>query len=227
MDARGVGRRVERTLWPVLRDAGFGSFTPRSAWRHRSGRTDLFQVMTLDPGLAGAVGVSPPSFIVSLGCLLECVPSWFRIDRVRRREGLPAPADEDCHIRGRLERSAAPAGGVRRDVWPIQPDGGGLDQALHEVAGLVAEAALPWYAQFDDPQAVLRLLLEGEEVEGRLWGFGKRGSPVRHYLTGYVALEVGARGVAHHNLSAALSTGVFRDVEELLRGDVERCGPVP
>lgn len=227
MDGRALGRRLERTVWPVLRDAGFGTVTPRSAWRHGAGRTDLFQVLPLDPQLAGALGVAPPSFTVALGCTLECIPSWFRTDRVRRVDGFPRPADEDCHIRGRLERRPASAGGTRRDVWSIQADGRGVDQALEEMAALVTEAALPWYRQFEHTSAVLRILLEGEEVEGRLWGFGRRGSPVRHYLTGYVAREAGEWELARHHLAAALASGVFRDVEQRLRGDLERCGPVP
>jgi hypothetical protein len=73
---------------------------------------------------------------------------------------------------------------------------------------------------------VLTTLLAAEEMSlttEDTWGFGAKPSPVRSYMTVYVALALGQHDVAARELLRALESGSFEAVRPRLVRDYQRA----
>ena len=81
-----------------------------------------------------------------------------------------------------------------------------------------------WFRKFETKAEVLRILMHEPEVMQYLWGFGRDPSPIRSYMTGYVALAMGKRDFARQHLLRALESGCFRGVETRLMQDIPDGG---
>jgi hypothetical protein len=88
----------------------------------------------------------------------------------------------------------------------------------------MARDALPWYDSLRNTCEVLRVLTDEPEDMDRLWGFGRNPSPMRSYLTGYVALSLGKRELAKSSLQSVLQSGSFTSIHHRISGEIEECG---
>jgi hypothetical protein len=82
--------------------------------------------------------------------------------------------------------------------------------------------ALSWFAQFEEKPEVLRILLE-QDPGHALWGFGGRPSPVRSYLSGYVALALGKHDLAYEKLQEAVQSNCFATLFSSVDGAINRA----
>ncbi|MEQ8661840.1 MAG: hypothetical protein RLW62_13580 [Gammaproteobacteria bacterium] len=198
-------RALRAALGDELARAGFEFGAARTAWRHHADRVDVLQLPSFNRALADGLGITPFSFAANLGCHLRYIPPWvpLRTDAAGRIR----PAEHECHFRGALVPTLA------RDraadvIWSVAPDGANLARCVDDLAQQLP-AALAWFARFDAPGAVLHILQESREQMPALWGFGAPGSPVRAYLSGYVALAFGDVACARAALTEAVRSGCF------------------
>ena len=212
MDSKVVNAEVKRTIWPRLKEVGFGVFTARTAWRHHANRIDVLNFQSFNSYTADVVGCTTYSFAVNLGCFLRSIPSQFEPDRIKRKSGEMLPQEFNCHFRGRLQKTLKQPELKEPDIWYIDAGQKYLDRAIADVENLLATKALPWFDKFGDDAFALQVLLNGDEEMGELWGFGRNPSPVRHYFTGYVALGANEIEMANRHLALARASGYFKSI---------------
>jgi hypothetical protein len=99
-------------------------------------------------------------------------------------------------------------------IWAIGKRGDNLGECMADVEHQIP-SVLNWYARLSDKEEVLRILLndpeqmlDGPEPIG-YWGFGRNPSPVRSYLAGYSALNLGKADLARKNFQQAIESGCF------------------
>jgi hypothetical protein len=90
--------------------------------------------------------------------------------------------------------------------------------------GWVFSRGEEWFDLLHDDAEVLRILRENEEDMERLWGFGNKPSPMRHLLSGYVALAVGDTEFARSSLHAAAQSPSFSAKREALEATIHAAG---
>lgn len=223
MDSRVVNSQIKRRIWPLLREAGFGTFTSRTAWRHIDDRIDVVNFRSFNSYNAEVAGCTTYSFSVYLGCFMPAIPLDYEPSKMKKKGSLLLPQEYECHFRGRLTRSFKQPELKQRSIWYIDPDEKYLGSALIDVADQIPSNVLGWFGSFSDPEYPLRVLLGSDEDMDKLWGFGRNPSPVRHYFTGYVALQMNNLPLAKSHLSLALASGCFKQVEQRLSLDIERA----
>jgi hypothetical protein len=114
-------------------------------------------------------------------------------------------------------------------MWSIDKHGKNLDSCMADVEQQIP-SVLNWYARLSDKEEVLRILLEDSEqmLDGPepigFWGFGRNPSPIRSYLTGYSALNLGKADLAREKFSEAIRSGCF---SKLFTTVEEAVGRVP
>ena len=218
MDSKEVNKAIRREVWPALKAVGFTKFTSRNGWRFHEDRVDVVNIQSFNSYLAEGLGCTTFSFGVNLGCLLRYVPE-VSAGRMKSWNGYPLPAEYECHFRGGLRRTFVQPELERRDIWHIDAAGGYLDPSVNDARELLSSRGTDWFRRFEDRSAIIRILLEGEEDNDQLWGFGAPGSPRRCYLTGYVAKTLGRADLAREYLLRAAATTSYASVAERIRGD--------
>lgn len=224
VDSKVVNKELRKTVRPLMRSLGFNKFTARTAWRHTSHRVEIVNIQSFNSYTADVVGVTTYSFSVNLGSYVTCVPPHFAPDRVKREGQVLLPAEYECHLRGSLTRSFGVPETDRSDIWYIGPEAQHLADSVDDVSDQLRTIADPWFHRLRDDATVLDVLLDSGEDMDRLWGFGRLGSPIRNYMTGYLALAVGQQADARDFLIAAADSGSFSTVEERLREDAHALG---
>ncbi len=222
MDSKIVNKRIRSEIRPLLKEAGFSRFTGRNSWRYASGRIDVINFQSFNSYNASVMGCTTYSFAVNIGCFFTDIPDQYREGNAETTGGGLRPDEAQCHFRGRLHRSFAQPQFDSREVWYIDPDGRYIEKALHDVRMAICRDGFPWFERLAEPSEALRILLEENECMGKLWGFGRNPSPIRHYLTGYFALTLGRSETARHHLREALASGRFSQVAERIKRDLER-----
>jgi hypothetical protein len=197
----------------MLREAGFRA-SSRSAWRHTDDRVDVVRFQSFSAYDAAVLGVTTFSFAVNLGTFLRYVPPQRSPRKIKNGE--PFPAEYECQFRGRLQPSIMQLPQVQ-DVWSIDSEGKNLAWCIHDVANQIPKA-LSWFAALESRNEVLRILLQQDEETSILWGFGRRPSPMRSYLTGYLALALKDDALAIQHLGDAVASGCFVDLFSSVEG---------
>ena len=130
------------------------------------------------------------------------------------------PDEAECHFRGRLKPSVTPRPTELADIWNVDEQGRNLLRCIEDVAEKLPDMEA-WFNRLADISEVLSILLNRDEDMNGLWGFGRNPSPVRSYLTGYVALAAGENGLARDNLKDAVQsecfTANFEDLASAIR----------
>jgi len=224
MDSKCVSKEIRRAIWPLLRESGFWRFTSRSAWRHSESRIEVLNFQSFNSYNAGVIGCTTYSFSVNLGIFLREVPPSYEPVRIKTADEKPLPEEYECHLRGHLHRNFAQAECERRDIWYIDPNGRYLEKAIHDVRMAIVRDAFGWFESLRDSGEVLRVLTDEPEDMDHLWGFGRNPSPMRSYLTGYMARSLGKRELAQSCLQEVLQSGSFTSVHNRISGDIEACG---
>ena len=174
VDSRDVTREIRRLVWPQLREAGFDSFTGRTAWRYVGSNVDVLNFQSFSASLADGVGCTPYSFALNLGVW---VPGELEA-RVLKPDahGRPRPAEWECSRRTHLTKSIRqpwfepfsskgsrgwPLGlrkhreglkhVIRRDrhdregIWFVLSDGSNLVGMVEDALAAIVNIGLAWF----------------------------------------------------------------------------------
>jgi hypothetical protein len=225
MDSKVVSRGIKDYVWPMLKEGGFDDFSTRTAWRHHPDRIDVVNFQSFNTYNAAVIGCTTYSFAVNLGCYILGIPSPYGPGFMKEKKGRFLPVEAQCHFRGPLHPSISQPELLATDIWFIDEKGKNLAASLTDVVARLEDRGLKWFAQFQHSPDVLRILSEEPEQMSELWGFGRNPSPIRHYLTGYVALRLGEQRLAAEHLESALASGCFSAVSEQLAADIHAAQP--
>ena len=220
MDGKTVNRIIQKVIHPELYAAGFVRSTSRTFWRTAATRVEVLNFQSFNSYLARVLGCTTYSFGVNLGSFLPEIPPQYEMERIKEAEGKLWPQEYECHLRGHLLRGFSQPELRRRDIWFVDPHGKYLEKAIRDVRGSIIRQAFPWYEGLRDSERVLDILLHKPEDMRRLWGFGRNPSPLRSYMTGYVALALGRRDLGKQQLLKALDSGCFQSVSKRIARDI-------
>ena len=156
MDSKLGNSHMKRRFWPLLKEAGFGVFTARTAWRHHDNGIDVVNFRSFNSYNAGAIGCTRYSFAINLGCYFKTIAPQFEPDRIKSKSGELLPQELNCHLRGRLCRTFKQPELALRDIWYIDAGEKYLGWAMTDVEALLPAKALPWFDKFADGEFVLR-----------------------------------------------------------------------
>lgn len=219
MDSKAVSKEIRDSFWPLLKERGFSRFTTRTAWRYCDGKIDVLNFQSFNAYNASVMGVTPFSFAVNLGSYLTYVPpQWPPKSKDRHL----TPHEAECHLRARLTPAMAQARGVPDGIWSVDEQGRNLPRCVHDVVEQLPDA-MAWFARLTDKREVLRILREDDEDMTTLWGFGRNPSPLRSYLTGYVALKLADLELARVHLGKAVDSNCFTDLFTTLEDAINRA----
>jgi hypothetical protein len=219
VDSSVVNREIKSVIRPLLKDAGFTQFTARTGWRYAGQRIDVVNFQSFNSYLANAVGCTTYSFCVRLGCSFDAIP---RSARVKRKDGFLRPEEYECHFRRPLQKTIRQPNLKRKDVWYVDPSGQNLKDVIEDAQKAILENGLSWFNRFSDLNEVLRTLQKDSESNEGTWGFGTKTSPMRHFMTGYVAKSLGKTQLALENIQKALLSGCFKELEPQMGATLEQ-----
>lgn len=158
MDSKVVNREVKKSIWPVLRQAGFETFTSRVAWRYGKNKIDVLQFQSFNKYNADVMGVTTFSFAVELGSVpLYVPPQW----PVKVKDGRQVPSVAECFFRGSLE-SSIHSRLSDKSIWPIDREGKNLAWCIQGVLNQLPEA-IAWFDRLEHKSEVLRTLQHDDE----------------------------------------------------------------
>src|SRR5450631_2337929 len=202
MDSKVVSRELWKVDRPLLKDAGWTSFSSSTARRFSNPRIDVVSFQSFNSYLASAIGSTTYSFSVRLGCFFTAIPH----SGIKVKAGLLMPEEYQCHLRYTIHKKFSQPECPRTDVFYVDPEGKYLPTVVEAVRQGIATEGLSWFQRFSEMPEVLRTLMEDDETNEGTWGFGAKPSPARNLYTGYVALSLGETQIATEHLrQAALS----------------------
>ena len=214
-----MNKEIRTRVWHHLKDLGFTRRTGRSAWRHWDDGVDVVNFQSFNAYDAGALGCTTFSFAVNLGIWLSYVPP--DEGEPKRKDGLLLPEEYQCYFRRSLRKRLVQPGFERTEIWLVADDGSNVVETVTDAATVIDQDGLPWFDRLHDPKEVLRTLLEENEVMEDAWGFGNKESPVRLYLTGYVALHVGEHETAARSFEQLLASEEMARTHDRVRDTLE------
>ena len=225
MVSKAVNLAIREEVRPLLTGAGFDRCSARTFWRYHSDRVDVLNLQSFNSYNAGVLGITTFSFAVNLGCYLRYVPNQYpNAPGSERLAGdRPRPKEYHCQLRGRLNRSYQEQACSDTQIWFVDESGSNVQKALQDVRMVLSRDGLPWFERFTSPGSVYDIFAGREEEMGRLWGFGRPGSPIRSYFLGYTAKAAGLHGVAETHLVHAASTKSFESISERILSDARRA----
>ena len=219
MDSKAVSKEIRGRAWPLLKAAGFSRFTTRTAWRDSGGKVDVFSFPSYNAYNASVLEVTPFSFSVNLGSFLTYVPPRWP---PKAKDGHLMPDEAECQFRCRLPQTITQPGNKYDEVFSVDAEGRNLLWCIQDVAEQLPDA-LAWFARLRDRSEVLRILCDEDEDMNVLSGVGRRPSPVRSYLSGYVALSLGQKELAREKLQEAVQSNCFKTLFSSVDGAVNRA----
>jgi len=218
MDSKVVNREIKKFIWSALKSAGFELFTSRAAWRYGDEKIDVVEFQSFNKYNADVLGVTTFSFAVRLGSFpLYIPPQW----PPKLKDGRQIPSEAECFFRGSLECSIE-SNLLDKSIWPVAPDGRNLAWCVQGVVSKIPEA-LEWFDRLARKDEVLCILKHQDASMPRLWGFGRNPSPIRSYLTGYVALSLGDKNLAGEQLQEAVNSKCFVNLFTSVEGAIQRA----
>ena len=218
MDSKIVGRELWRVVRPLLKEAGWTSFTSRTARAFFESRINVINFQSFNSYIASVIGITTYSFSIKLGCFLRVIPNI----TVKFRDGLPMPEEYECHLRSTLPRKFSQPECARNDVFYVDPKGEYLPLVVQAAREAITKQGFQWFQRFSDMREVLRTLLEDDETDEVAWGFGANPSPARFLYRGYVALSLGDNSLASNDLNQALSSSRFEQLRQQIQSDLSR-----
>jgi len=218
MDSKIVSRELWRAVRPVLKDAGWTSFSGRTARRFSKSRIDVVNFQSFNSHLASAIGSTTYSFSIRLGCFFVAIPHG----EIKVKDGLLMPEEYHCQLRYTIRRKFSQPECARTDVFYADPKGKYLPVVVEAVREGIATEGLSWFQRFSDLQEVLRTLREDDETNDGTWGFGTKPSPARNLYTGYVALALGESQIATDHLRRAALSPSYASFREQIEAELSR-----
>jgi hypothetical protein len=197
MDSRIVGREIKNEIWPNLREHGFTEFSPKTAWRYLPEQIHVVNFQSFSSYLAGGVGCTTFSFALNLGIYFRAIPLHYPI--LKGPDPSVKPQEYHCHFRLHLSKTIDQETFPRPDIWLVERDGSNLLETIADASVVLRRDGLPWFDRFRSLDEVLRLLQQEDLPEV----YARRHSPMRKYMIGYIALELGRTEVAEPMISEA------------------------
>jgi hypothetical protein len=222
VDSRDVNRALRAQVRPCLREAGFATFTARTAWRHWELGVDVVNFQSFNSYLADGVGCTTFSFSVNLGIHLKYIPYLLGEERLKHKGEYVLPNEYECEIRRPLLKSLEQASLPRRDIWLIEADGNNIVAAVDDARNVIETEAFPWFQNYHDPHHFLELLLDSSKdaPANSTWGIGANPSPFRSYLTAYTARQLALHDQAVDQFEQVLASKAMPYAREQVERDL-------
>jgi hypothetical protein len=198
MDSKVVAKQIKQEIWPLLRREGFAKFSPKTAWRHTPDQIHVVNYQSFNSYLAEGVGCTTFSFALNLGIYFRAIP--FGYPAGSGPDPSIKPQEYHCHFRHRLLKSIEQPILPRPDTWYVEPDGSNLLQCLEDSRTAIVREGLPWFDRFKPLAAVLKLLVEQEQLPEV---YAARASPARKRMIGYIARKIGRADIAEPLIAEA------------------------
>lgn len=186
-DARNYAAKIVRLCEEQLEPAGFIDRAHTTLWRRTNNKFDVLKINIIPKARSEKWRVPIGSFSLDPSCLFPYLP----------RSGYRA-SDKKLHpeagfgqVRLWLHRGIVQPAVKPPNIWWAGHNAIMFELVATDVHRKIEEEVLPFFSRFEDPQELLRTLLEEEDGIGRggPWEFGKKGSPRRLLYTGFAALE--------------------------------------
>src|SRR5436309_345467 len=103
MDSKVVSRELWKVVRPLLADAGWTSFSSRTARRFSNARIDVVNFQSFNSYLASAIGSTTYSFCVRLGCFFSAIPH----SGIKAKDGLQMPEEYQCQLRRTIYKKSS------------------------------------------------------------------------------------------------------------------------
>lgn len=152
MDSKIVSRELWKVVRPLLRDAGWTSFSSRTAQRFSNPRIDVVNFQSFNSYLASAIGSTTYSFSVRLGCFFTAIPH----SGIKLKDGLLMPEEYHCHLRCTIRKKFSQPECPRTDVFYLDPKGDYLPTVVEATRQGIATKGLAWFRRFSEMEEVLR-----------------------------------------------------------------------
>jgi hypothetical protein len=224
MESKVVNKAIRSEIIPFLKANGFNISSGRSFWRHLENKIDVLNFQSFNSYLASKVECTTFSFGVNLGCFYYSIPFQFGNDRLKKKNDLLCPREFECHIRRHLLKNFEQEQLKRRDIWYVKEDGSNLEDVIIDAKGVIISDGLKWFTDYNNLEHVLDLLLYKQEDMDGTWGFGAKGSPIRHFLCGFISKKVGKAEIARKELLSAMESGLFPQNETEIINTLEKLG---
>ena len=217
MNSKEVNKYIKKLIWPSLKQAGFSKFTARSAWRYSEETIDVLCFQSFSAYNADIMGVTPHSFAVKLGCFPTYIENQYPLNL---SNGKITPKEHECYFRGSLMRTIDQPNNSNEIVWYIGNKELSVEESLADALMQINHMAFRWFERLSSVSEIQSILQNSKEDMIKLWGFGNTPSPIRSYLSGFVAYKIGDIEEARVKFAEAVSSGCFEDkfstVEEAL-----------
>lgn len=178
MDSRVVSRELWKVVRPVLKDAGWTSFSSRTARRSSNPRIDVINFQSFNSYLASAIGSTTYSFSVRRGRFFSAIPH----SGIKVKDGLLMPEEYQCHLRYTTHKKFPQPECARTDMFYVDPEGKYLPTVVEAVRQGIATEGLSWFQRFSDMQEVLRTLMEDDETNEGTWGLRSKTQPSQEFI---------------------------------------------
>jgi hypothetical protein len=193
--ASAIVERCEHELIPQ----GFSHRRGTTLWRRTNVKYDVLKFEIIPPNRCQRWRVPLGSFGLEPSCLFPFLP---RIGH-SARDGL-SPDRGYGQLRLGIRKEIRQREVEAPNLWWAGDTEAVLTTVLSDVLNVIYGKIRPFFHRFNDPNELLRTLIEDDDPIGRdgPWEFGKFGSPQRLLLIGFTALECGEWELARSNLSA-------------------------
>jgi hypothetical protein len=175
----GIKKEIVAGLSPFLEEYGLEKAGTSVFWHREPEITRIVEIQFLRKKEASYFGATTASFSILFGGLYGALD-------VADREDFPAV--HYCHVRGHLRRDfrqSAPDPSLpkwehdRTDIWWVDRTTDSARAAI-ESAGRVMDRELKtWLRRLQNRRYLCRYLYWSKESDGKLYGFGRKGSPAR------------------------------------------------
>ena len=173
-----------------MKDAGFDTFSTRTAWQHLEERTHVVNFQSFNSYMAGGLKCTTFSFGLNLSVLYRAVPFRFFNDPEEATDLYHKPHECYGQFRRHLERKWEQAELDRKDIWFVRADGSNVNEVFDHLVTSVSDEILPWFDYYSDLNNALKTCLSDEGPYRRDL-MATMGSPERNRLTGYLAIALG------------------------------------
>lgn len=221
MDSKIVNKAIKKTIWSFLKEQGFSNFTTRNAWRFNQDRVEVVNFQSFNSYLAESLGCTTYSFGVNLGIYFIDIPNEIPNNPIKEKDGCILPEEYRCHFRKNLYKSLNQKEFNRQDIWFIDSSGNNIDLAMNDVKEMLISDGFKWFEKYSNMDEVLKTLLNDVEEVNGTWGFGRKDSPSRNYISGYIAYFLKEYGLAFQLLEKARNSGCFKNLDESLLRDCQ------
>jgi hypothetical protein len=181
-------KRIIENLSPCFVDLGLKQAFDNVFWSSSPDMAHIVQISFLDSQQASYFGSTTASFSIEYGGLYGMARP-FEIQK-------DYPYIHYCQVRGVLGRdfqqdvpkkSLTPVEHRRRDIWWVDASGENTDKVVESAVRVVKNDLGLWLSRLSNYHYLCRYLFWKNENHYGLYGFGRKGSPMRIRVLGLLA----------------------------------------